>query len=150
MPCFQPFEQPAEKKDMETCTCGARLPENAAWCPVCLKVPVDREALLDELHDTFRKTTWSPPERLVRPAPPKRFTRWRATLFTFGPRVKVSLTVPVAVCMLASIWISKPWHLFRYSGRGEYVKPFVVFQLVMVLSLGGLFLRVLWQRAREQ
>jgi hypothetical protein len=146
---FQPFEQPADDLDMETCTCGARLPENAGWCPVCLKVPVDRDALLDELHDTFRKTTWTPPERLTRPAPPKAFTRWRATLFTFGPRVKIPLTVAVGAVMLQSIWITQPWSLFKHSGF-ETAKPFLVFQLVLTTVCGGLFLRALWRKAREQ
>jgi hypothetical protein len=150
MPCFQPFEQPADDLDMETCTCGARLPENAAWCPVCLKVPVDPEALLDELHDTFRKTTWTAPEHLTRPVPPKRFTRWRATLFTFGPRVKVPITIAVGACMLYSIWITQPWRLMKKTGAGEFGKPFLVFQLAITLICGTLFLRVLWQKAREQ
>ena len=93
MPCFQPFEQPADDLDMETCNCGARLPENAAWCPVCLKVPVDRNALLDELHETFHKTTWTTPPALTAPAPPPVYSRWRSGPRSFGLRVKLAITI---------------------------------------------------------
>ena len=148
MPCFQPFEQPADNLDMEACTCGARLPENAAWCPVCLKTVVDTDDLLAELHDTFRKTTWTAPEHLTKPAPPQRFTRWRATVFTFGPRVKVPVTIMVACVMLYSVWLAQPWHLFK-SSAGDTAKPFVIFQLTITMVCGGLFLRALWRRARE-
>ena len=104
MPRFQPFEQPADDLVMEACTCGARLPENAAWCPVCLKVPVDRDALLDELHDTFRKTTWAAPERLTVPTPPSVYSRWRSGPRSFGLRVKLAITfVSVGVTALAIV-----------------------------------------------
>ena len=134
---------------MEACTCGARLPEDSAWCPICLKAVIDPDDLLAELHDTFRKTTWTAPERLTRPAPPKRFTRWRATLFTFGPRVKVPITIVVGTWMLSSIWITQPWRLMK-TGAGDTAKPFLVFQLAIALTVGSLFLRALWQKAREE
>jgi len=92
MPRFQPFEQPADDLDMETCTCGARLPERAEWCPVCLKVPVDRDALLDELHETFRKTSWTAPGTLTGPSLPPVYSRWRAGPRSFGLRVKLAVT----------------------------------------------------------
>ena len=78
---------------MDTCTCGARLSEDAAWCPVCLKVPVDRDALLDELHETFRKTTWSASPALTAPAPPSVYSRWRSGPRSFGLRVKLTITI---------------------------------------------------------
>jgi hypothetical protein len=93
MPRFQPFEQPADDLDMEACTCGARLLENAAWCPVCLKVPVDRDDLIEELHDTFRKTTWATPERFMEPSPPPVYSRWRAGPRSFGIRVKLAFSI---------------------------------------------------------
>jgi hypothetical protein len=77
---------------METCSCGARVPAGAGWCPVCLKRPVDPEQLLDELHDTFRKTTWSAPAALLAPNPPPVHSRWRAGPRSFGLRVKLALT----------------------------------------------------------
>jgi hypothetical protein len=78
---------------MSTCSCGARLPDAAGWCPVCLKTVVDSDDLLGELHDTFRKTTWSPPEALIAPSPPPVHSRWRAGPRSFGLRVKLALTV---------------------------------------------------------
>ena len=149
MPCFQPFEQPADALDMGTCTCGARLPENAEWCPICFRKPVDRGDLLAELHDTFRTSTWTPPEHLVAPAPPKRFTRWRATMFTFGPRVKVSLTIAIAAVMLDSIWTAQPWSFFKHND-GDLAKPFFLFQVLITTFCGGLLLRALWRKAREK
>jgi len=150
MPRFQPFEQPADDLDMSTCRCGSALPDTAEWCPICFRKVVDQDELLAELHDTFHKTTWSPPSRLVAPAPPKRFTRWRATLFTFGPRVKVPITVVISVWMLYSFWITQPWRLMKRTGVGDFGKPFLVFQLAISLIVGSLLLRVLWQKAREQ
>jgi len=98
MPRFQPFEQPADDLDMGNCTCGARMPENAVWCPVCLKVPVDKDALLDELNDTFRKTSWTAPDTLTAPSLPPVYSRWRAGPRSFGLRVKLSVTlVSVAI-----------------------------------------------------
>ena len=78
---------------MDICTCGARLPTDARWCPVCLKVPVDRDALVDELHETFRKTTWTPPRKLVAPAPPPVYSRWRSGPRSFGLRGKLAITI---------------------------------------------------------
>jgi hypothetical protein len=104
MPRFQLFEQHADDLDMETCSCGARLPENAAWCPVCLKVPVDRSALLDELHETFRKTSWIAPETLTAPSPPPVYSRWRAGPRSFGLRVKLAITfVTLGITVLGVI-----------------------------------------------
>jgi hypothetical protein len=147
---FQPFEQPADDLDMSTCSCGATLTEDAEWCPICFRKAVDHDELLTELHDTFRKTTWTPADHLTRPAPPKRFTRWRATFFTFGPRVKVPISAVVGACMLYSIWIAQPWRLLKKSGVGDFGKPFLVFQLFLTLTLGALVLRLLWQKARER
>jgi len=92
MPRFQPFEQPADDLVMETCTCGARLDEGAPWCPICLKVPVDRAALLEELNETFRKTTWTAPSALIAAAPPPVYSRWRSGPRSFGLRVKLAIT----------------------------------------------------------
>jgi hypothetical protein len=78
---------------MSTCACGTTLADNAEWCPVCLKKPVDRDKLLDEMHETFRKTTWSPPERLTKQRADPVYSRWRAGPRSFGPRVKVAITV---------------------------------------------------------
>ena len=78
---------------MSPCSCGARIPEEARWCPVCLKIPVDRNDLLGELHDTFQKTTWAPPEALLAPSPPPVHSRWRAGPRSFGLGVKLALTV---------------------------------------------------------
>ena len=93
MPCFQPFELPADDLGMDTCTCGAHLTEDAEWCPVCLKVPIDRDALLDELHETFRNTTWTAPPALTAPAPPSVYSRWRSGPRSFGLRVKLAITI---------------------------------------------------------
>jgi len=87
---------------METHSCGARVPENAQWCPLCLESVVDTDALLGELHDTFQKTTWAPPEVLLAPSPPPVHSRWRAGPRSFGLRVKLALTfMSVGVTALA-------------------------------------------------
>src|SRR5437588_10427660 len=77
---------------MRTCSCGARVPDGAGWCPICLKTLVDTDDLLGELHETFQKTTWSPPQALVAPSPPAVHSRWRAGPRSFGLRVKLALT----------------------------------------------------------
>ena len=93
MPRFQPFEQPADNLDMSTCTCGARLPEEAEWCPICLRTVIDRDALLGELHDTFGKTAWTAPEALTRQSAPAVYSRWRSGPRSFGLRVKLAITL---------------------------------------------------------
>jgi hypothetical protein len=115
---------------MGTCSCGARIPENAAWCPVCFKVPVDPERLLHELHDTFGKTTWSPPAVLVAPSPPPMHSRWRAGPRSFGLRVKVVITfVSVGITTLG-------------------VLSFGYFFVAPIIVVTGLLLRETWRRER--
>ena len=151
MPRFQTFEQPADDLDMETCMCGARLPEAAAWCPVCLKVPVDRDALLDELHDTFRKTTWDPPKELIAPPPPKRFSRWEATVLTFGPRLKLAVTAIIGSLEILTLLMFQPWYLFSHSDEGYHpARAFALFAVVLVSGLCGAALRLLWRKGRVE
>ena len=78
MPSFQRPVRYADVFCMSTCSCGARIPEEAGWCPVCLKTPVAEAALLEELNDSFGKTTWSAPAALLAPNPPQVHSRWRA------------------------------------------------------------------------
>jgi len=92
-PVFQRCAPDADVITMEICSCGARLPDGAKWCPVCLKTVVDQGALLDELHDTFRKSAWSPPKALVAPSPRPVHSRWRAGPRSFGLRVKLTITI---------------------------------------------------------
>jgi len=78
---------------MSTCSCGTTLADEAGWCPVCFKKPVDRERLLDEMNETFGKTTWSPPERLMQKSAPPVYSRWRAGPRSFGLRVKMAISL---------------------------------------------------------
>ena len=99
---------------METCSCGARLPENAPWCPICFKAPVDGDDLLDELHDTFRKTTWSPSEALTAPSAPPVHSRWQSGPRSFGLRVKLAISfVSIGITALGAMsfgfFFVAPW-----------------------------------------
>ena len=99
---------------MSTCSCGARIPEEAGWCPVCLKTPVDQAALLDELNDTFLKTTWSAPAALLAPNAPPVHSRWRAGPRSFGLRVKLALTaISIGISALGvrmfGLFFVAPW-----------------------------------------
>lgn len=135
---------------MDTCTCGARLQENTEWCPVCLKVPVDRDALLDELHETFRKTTWTAPSHLVAPPPPKRFSRWEAAVLTFGPRMKVAVTALIAFIDLLTLLMFQPWYLFSHSDDFHPARAFVFFVVIVVGTLSAAALRLLWRKERVE
>jgi hypothetical protein len=115
---------------METCSCGARVPLGAGWCPVCLKRPVDPEQLLDELHDAFRKTTWAPPEALLAPSSTPVHSRWRAGPRSFGLRVKLALT-------LLSVGI---------TALG--VKMFGFFFVAPLIIVTALLMRSTWTRER--
>ena len=130
MPVFQRRARYADVFDMSTCSCGARIPEEAGWCPVCLKIPVDRNDLLGELHETFQKTTWSPPEALVAPCPPPVHSRWRAGPRSFGLRVKLALT-------FASVGI---------TALGA--KMFGVFFVAPLIIVTALLMRATWVRER--
>jgi len=116
--------------DMSTCSCGARIPEDAGWCPVCLKSVVDQGDLLEELHETFRKTTWTPPEALLTPSPPPIHSRWRAGPRSFGLRVKLALTIPsVAISVFG-------------------VKYFGFFFVAPLIIVTALLMRATWTRER--
>jgi hypothetical protein len=135
---------------METCSCGARIPAQARWCPVCLRPPVDRDALVEELHDAFRKTTWTPPQELARVPRTPRYSRWDATLFTFGPRTKVAVTILVGLLTVAVLWNLQPWNLFRHDQASHPANAFLFFETVLVIGAVTAFLRVLWKRARVE
>jgi len=81
-----------EVTEQERCTaCGSRLSVNAAWCGQCF-APVE-----------------AAPMHVRRPAHPagtvpaagRTHTRWRGTTTTFGPLVKLPVTVLV---LLAALW----------------------------------------------
>ena len=135
---------------METCSCGAHIPQDAAWCPVCLKTVVDHEALLEEFHDTFRKTTWDAPKELVAPPPPKRFSRWEAGVLTFGPRLKVALTVLIGTFEIATMLMFQPWYLFSRSEGYHPARAFALFAVVLVSGVSFAALRFLRRRARVE
>jgi len=134
---------------MKVCSCGARLVEGARWCAVCLRPPIDPDDLIEELHDTFRKTTWLPPEHLVAPPPPKRFSRWQAGPLTFGPRFKVGVTILLSLVTLDWLWSIQPWTLFRHpSSHPE--GPFIIFSTLLLLAIVTVFLRAVWKRERVE
>jgi hypothetical protein len=115
---------------MSTCSCGARIPDQAGWCPVCLKSVVDPEELLGELHETFQKTTWAPPEALLAPSPPPVHSRWQAGPRSFGLRVKLALTfVSVGITALG-------------------VKMFGFFFVAPLIIITALLMRSTWTRER--
>jgi hypothetical protein len=135
---------------MSNCPCGAALSSEAEWCPVCLKRVVDPEQLLDELHDTFRKTTFTPPEHLVASPPPKRFSRWEGGPLTFGPGLKVTLTVLVLGIVLDTLWTLKPWAWFLHHDGDHPARAFAAFEILLVVAGGAFFLRALWKRTRVE
>jgi hypothetical protein len=115
---------------MSTCSCGARIPDAAGWCPVCLKTVVDSDDLLGELHETFQKTTWAPPEALIAPSPPPVHSRWRAGPRSFGLRVKLALTfLTVGITAVA-------------------VKSFGFFFVAPLIIVTALLMRSTWTRER--
>ena len=150
MPRFQQFEQPADYLDMETCTCGARIPHDMTWCPVCLRSAVDKDALLAELHDTFRKTTWDAPEALVAPPPPKRFSRWEEGPLSFGPRIKIALSILVGLLQLGVLMTFQPWYLFMHSPGDHPGLAFVFFVTVISVGFSVAALRFLWRMTRVE
>jgi hypothetical protein len=115
---------------MSTCSCGARIHEGADWCPVCLKTVVDSGDLLVELHETFRKTTWAPPEALIAPSPLPVHSRWRAGPRSFGLRVKLALTV---------VSVGTTAFGVRYFGF-SFVAPLII--------VTALLMRSTWTRER--
>lgn len=150
MPRFQPFEQPADDLDMETCTCGAPVADEAPWCPLCFRKVVDPDDLLEELHETFRKTTWDPPKALVAPPPPKRFSRWEASVLTFGPRVKLGVTAVIAVFEIGTLLMFQPWYLFSRSEGYHPARAFALFAVVFVSGMCAGALHILWRKARVE
>jgi hypothetical protein len=130
MPRFQPLEQPADVLDMGTCSCGARIPENASWCPVCLRTVVDRDDLLVELHDTFREKAWSPPRAVTAPRPPAVHSRWRAGPRSFGLRVKLAITIVSVGVTAASA---------KFLG---------IFSVAPLIGVTALLMRATWARER--
>jgi hypothetical protein len=81
-----------EISEQEQCrACGGRLTPDAAWCGQCfapataVSTPVGRAQPLG---------TGAPVE-------PRRSSRWRGTTTTFGPWVKVPVTV---IVLLAALW----------------------------------------------
>jgi len=137
----------ADRRTMR-CRCGAEMHEDAEWCPVCLRKPVDENALVAELHDTFKKTTWAPPEELIAPSPPKRFSRWHPGPLSFGPRVKITLTVLISAYMLYTVVPLAPWGWFGHQEGYHPARAFGAFEIVLTLIVGALLLRAIWKRSR--
>jgi hypothetical protein len=135
---------------METCRCGTQLKDGTEWCPVCLRRPLDKDGLVAELNDTFRKTTWATPERLTKPSPPSVFSRWRAGPLSFGPRVKIALTVVISAYMLYTVVPLAPWGWFRHQEGYSPARAFGLFEIFLTIVVGAALLRAIWKKSRVE
>jgi hypothetical protein len=123
---------------MERCVCGANLAGGGLFCPVCHRrvLEVRAEELVDELNRSLRES-WTPRETLTAPPPEKVYSRVRRGPLSFGPAVKIPLTILASLFMAAVLQLGKPW---------KSPEALVGFSVASVLTV--VFLRTLWRRER--
>jgi hypothetical protein len=104
---------------MQRCrACDARISERATFCDRChvpVRTPDDEVAgFMTEVEAVAGRwraprspaEAWRPHERHVAPAPQRHRSRWRASSVTYGPGVRVALTILIVAGLACSILLS--------------------------------------------